>query len=107
MSSFKEEIKRRGCEKLSQHRKPRVRALVKEFFSNLGEQRNLMCYVSGRWIPFGERAISQLLGLRPMNDCKEYEQLQENPKFKEIIKELTDGFGYGKGTKPSTTHTST
>ena len=34
-----------------------------------------------------------------MNDCKEYEQLQENPKFEEIIKELTDGFRYGKGPK--------
>ena len=45
----------------------------------------------GGWILFGERAISQLLGLRSMNDCKEYEQLQENPKFKEIVKELTYG----------------
>ena len=58
-----------------------------------------MCYVRGRWIPFGERAISQLLGLRPVSDYKEYNQLQGNPKFKEIVKELTDGLGVWQRTK--------
>ena len=43
---------------------PGRRALVKEFYANLGERKNLTCYVRGRWIPFGERAISQILGLR-------------------------------------------
>ena len=75
VSPFKEEIERRGWERLSQHREPRVLALVKDFYANLGEQRNLTCYVRRRWIPFGERAISQLLGLRSVNDCKECEQL--------------------------------
>ena len=37
VSSFKEEIKRWGWEKVSQHREPGVRALVKEFYTNLGE----------------------------------------------------------------------
>ena len=69
------------------------RALVKEFYSNMGEQKNLTCYVRRRWIPFGDRAISQLLELRPVSDYKEYDQLQESPKFEEIIKELIDGFG--------------
>ena len=73
VSPFKEEIERRGWEKLSQHREPGVRALVKEFYANLGEQKNLMCYVRGRWIPLGERAISQILELRPVSDCKEYD----------------------------------
>ena len=58
VSPFKEEIERWGCEKMSQHREPWVRALVKEFYTNIGEQKNLTCYVRGRWIPFGERAIS-------------------------------------------------
>ena len=34
-----------------------------------------------------------------MNDCKEYEQLLENPKFEEIVKELTDGIGVWQRTK--------
>ena len=37
MFPFKEEIKRRGWEKLSQHRELRVWAIVKEFYTNLGE----------------------------------------------------------------------
>ena len=32
---FKEEIERRSWEKMSQHRDPGVRALVKEFYTNL------------------------------------------------------------------------
>ena len=75
VSPFKKEIERQGWEKLSQHRELGVQALVKEFYANLGEQRYLTCYVRGRWIPFGERAISQLLGLRSMTNCKEYERL--------------------------------
>ena len=75
VSPFKEEIERRGWEKLSQHKEPGVRALVKGFYKNLGEQKNLTCYVKGRWIPFGERAISQLLELRSMSECKEYDQI--------------------------------
>ena len=37
VSPFKEEIKRQGWEKLSQHRETGVRALVKKFYANLGE----------------------------------------------------------------------
>ena len=93
VSPFKEEIERQGWEKLSQHRELGVRALVKEIYANLGEQKNFTCYVRGRLIPFRERAISQLLGLRLVSDWKEYDQLQENPKFSEIVKELIDGLG--------------
>ena len=48
MSPFKEEIELRAWEKLSQHREPGVRALVKEFYANPGEQKNLTCCVRGR-----------------------------------------------------------
>ena len=78
---------------MSKHRELGVRALVKEFYANLGEQKNLTCYVRGRWILFGERVISQLLELRPVSECKGYDQLQESPKFEEIIKELIDDLG--------------
>ena len=90
---FKEEIEQRGWEKLSQHREPEVRALVKEFYTNLEEQKNPTCYVRGRWIPFRERAISQLLEVRPVGECVEYNQLQESSKFEEIVRELTEGLG--------------
>ena len=67
------------------------KGLVKEFYVNLGDRKNLTCYVKGRWVPFRERAISQLLGLRPVGDCTEYEQLKKSPKFEEIAREMTGG----------------
>ena len=72
---------------------PGRRALVKEFYANLGEQKDLTCYVRGRWIPFWKKAISQLLGLRQVGKCEEYEQLQKSPCFEEIAQELTNGSG--------------
>ena len=45
---FKEEIKRRGWEAVCKHLEPGRRALVKEFYVNLGERRNLTCYVMVR-----------------------------------------------------------
>ena len=75
VSPFNEEIERRGLEKMSQHMDPGVRVLIKEFYANISEQKHLTCYVRGRWIPFGERAISQLLELRPMAECAKYDQL--------------------------------
>ena len=85
VSPFKEEVERRGWETLSQHMELEKRELVKEFYANLGERKDLMCYVRGRWIPFGERAISQILRLRQVGDCTEYKQLQKSPSVREIV----------------------
>ena len=90
---FKEEIKKRGWETVNQHREPSRRSLVKLFYANLGEREALTCYIKGRWVPFGERFISQLLGLRVVGDCAEYEWLQRNSDFEEIARELTGGLG--------------
>ena len=76
---------------MCKHVKPGRRALAKEFYANLGEKRNLMCYIRGRWFSFGERAISQLFRLREGRDCTEYEQLQKSPNFEEIAKDLIGG----------------
>ena len=63
---------------------PEKRAVVKEFYVNLGEKKDLMCYVRGKWIPFRKRAISQILGLKQVGECTKYEQLQKSPCFEEI-----------------------
>ena len=47
MLHFKEEIKRRGLENVSKHMEPERRAVVKEFYSNLGDRKYLTCYVRG------------------------------------------------------------
>ena len=46
-----------------------------------------------------ERAISQLLELRPVGECVEYDELQESPKFEEIVRELTNSLGQWQRTK--------
>ena len=43
---------------MSQHMEPGRRAIGKEFYANLGERKDLTCYVRGRWILFEERTIS-------------------------------------------------
>ena len=62
VSSFKEGIEKKSWEKISQHMEPGRRALVKEFFSNLGERKCLTCYVGGGWVPFGERPFPNFWG---------------------------------------------
>ena len=99
VSPFKDEIKKRGWEIVSQHMEPSRRTLVKEFYANLGERKNLTCYVRGRWVHFGEKVISQLSKLRPIGDCMEYEQLQESPRFEKITQEMTNGLGQWQMTK--------
>ena len=73
---------------ICKHLEPGRRTLV-----NLGDRKNLTCYVRGRWVPFGERTLSQLFKLREGGDYTEFEKLQKNPHFEEIAKELTSGQG--------------
>ena len=60
---------------LCKHMESGTKALVKEFYANLGDRRNLTCYVRGRWVPFGERALSQLFKLKEGVDCFKFEKL--------------------------------
>ena len=45
MPPFKEKIERRGLEMLCKHLEPGRRTIVKEFYANLGDKKNLTCYV--------------------------------------------------------------
>ena len=47
ISPFKEEVERRGWETVGQHMKSGRRALVKEFYANLGERKDPTCYIRG------------------------------------------------------------
>ena len=78
---------------ICRHLKSGKRTLAKEFYANLGDRKNLTCFVRGRWVPFGEMALSQLFKFRDGGDCSEFEKLQKNPHFKEKAKELTGGQG--------------
>ena len=58
VSPFKEEIERRGWDMLCKHIELGKGTLIKEFYANLKDMKNLTCYVRGRWVPFGERTLS-------------------------------------------------
>ena len=96
---FMEEIERRGWEMLYKHLEPGKITLVKEFSANLGDRKNLTFYVRGRWVPFGERAPSQLFKLKERGDCLEFEKLRKNPDFEEMAKKLTGGQGEWQSTR--------
>ena len=85
VSPFKEKVEKRGWEIVSQHMELRRRVAVKEFYYNLGNRKDPTCNVRGRWVPFGERAISQLLGLRPMGDYIEYESSRRAQVLKKSL----------------------
>ena len=58
MPFFIEEVERKGLEKVCEQLELGGRALMKEFYANLGYRKSLTCYVRGIWVPFRERAIS-------------------------------------------------
>ena len=60
---------------ICRHMEPGIRTLIKEFYANLGDRKNLTCYVRGGWVPFGERALSQLFKLKEGGECLEIEKL--------------------------------
>ena len=63
--------------------------LLKEFYANLRDRKNLTCYVRGKWVPFRERTLSQLYKLKEGGNCSEFEKLKKNPHFDKISKKLT------------------
>ena len=91
MSSFKEEIERRRWGKICKHPGEGSIALVGEFYANLRDRKNFTCYVRGKWVPFGERTLSQLFELKEVRDCSKYEELKKNPNLDVIANKLTRG----------------
>ena len=87
---------------LCKHMETGRRTLVKEFYENLGDKKNLTCYVRERWVPFGERTRSQLFKLKEGEKCSEFEKLKKNPQFDEIAKELTGSQGEWQRTQTIT-----
>ena len=69
---------------------PGRRAIVKEFYANLGEMKDLTCYVKGRWISFRERILSQLLKLRIVGDCKEMSSCQGAKEWSKMVEKDQD-----------------
>ena len=58
---------------------PGRRALVKEFYANLGERKGLTCYVRGRWIPFGKKGHLPTLGAQISREVRRVRAAPKEP----------------------------
>ena len=56
---LRERLREEAWDVLYKHMEPGRGTHVIELYTNLKDRKNLTCYVRGRWVPFGERAISQ------------------------------------------------
>ena len=68
---------------------PRRRAIVKEFYANLGERKDLTCYVRGRWTLLGKGPSPKSWG----SDKLGSEQSMSSSKKAQASKRLTENSG--------------
>ena len=84
-------IEQRGWRALCAHQKSGYKAVVKEFSSNLVGRKDNTVFVRGVWVPYGAKAINQAYGMAGHKHGSKFKKLLENPDFKKIAKNLTDG----------------
>ena len=91
ITPFKEMIEQRGWEALCAHQKSGYAAVVKEFYSNLVGRKDNTVFVRGVWVPYGAKAINEAYRMAGHKHGSKFKKLLENPNFKKIAKNLTDG----------------
>ena len=67
---------------MSKHMEPGRRDLVKEFYANLGDRKNLICYVRGRWVLFGGKGHLLTLGTQNSRRLHNVQAAPYEPKFR-------------------------
>ena len=65
--------------------------MVKEFYSNLVCMKDNAVFVRGVWVPYGAKAINEAYGMAGHKHGSKFKKLLEDPNFKKIAKNLTDG----------------
>ena len=78
ISHFSEMLEKRGWKSMGKHKAPSCAAWVKEFFSNMVEEKGKKVYVKGKWIDFNKEMINKLFTLKVQKD---------GSKFKRMLKE--------------------
>ena len=73
--------------------------MVREFYANLRDMKELQCYVRGKWVSFNRHTINHLCGLEKISDSAKFKRLEKNPDYQKILEVLTDGQGEWKGSK--------
>ena len=73
--------------------------IVREFYANLVDRKETMCYVRGKWISLHRKNINHMCGLGKLSDGAKFRKLKENPDYQKILEVLTDGKREWKGSK--------
>ena len=75
---FKEIIEKRNWIAIYEHLPSRCVAIVREFYANLVDMKETMCYVKGKWISFHRKNINHMRGLGKLSDEAKFRKLKEN-----------------------------
>ena len=55
--------------------------MVREFYPNLWDIKELQCYVRGKWVSFDRHIINYLYGLGNISDGAKFKRLKKNPGY--------------------------
>ena len=80
ISPLKEVIKKRGWQKLVEHKNPGLSNLVREFYANMVQMREKSVFVRGKWISFDRDTINKIFSLQTTKDGHMFKKLKKEPK---------------------------
>ena len=89
-------LEKRGWQLLGEHK-----ALVKEFYANMVEEKGKKVNVIGELIDFSKETINQMFNLKVQKDGSKFKRLLKEPEYQKIVDSLTRGKGKWKATKKS------
>ena len=92
-------LEKRGWKSLGEYKATGCAVLVKEFFSNIVEEKGKKVYVRGRWVDFSKDKINGLFNLKVQKDGSKFKRLLKELQYHKIVDLLTAGKGKWKATK--------
>ena len=87
MDSVSKQVKNRKWEELVRHPEAAIVPVVREFYVNMQEHRNLWVFVLGKMVPFDKTIINRYYKLANINNDR-YEQILRGDINWEFIKEF-------------------
>ena len=75
------------------HKPPAFATVVKEFYANMIEIKEVSVSVRGIWVPMGHERINEVLQVKDPKNGSKYKNLLGEPNHKKIFDFLTTGKG--------------
>ena len=79
ISPFREVIEKKSWILLCEHKSTGFAVVVREFYANMVEKKERMCYVRGKWISFDRNEINKTFILKEQKDGFKLKKLQKDP----------------------------